>query len=110
MTIAVVARDRESSAEIPGEFALHQNYPNPFNPTTLVSFELPVASGVRLEVFNVLGERVATLVDGELPPGSHALTFDAARLSSGVYFTVMRARGTANGEEFRATGRMLLTK
>jgi hypothetical protein len=70
---------------LPRRFQLHQNYPNPFNPTTAISFELPVAQNTRLEVFNVLGQRVSVLVDQWLPAGSHTIGFDGSNLASGVY-------------------------
>ena len=71
---------------LPVHFALLQNYPNPFNPTTEIGFALPTASDVRLDVFNTLGQTVATLVDGPLEAGEHTLLWDASNMASGVYF------------------------
>jgi PKD repeat protein len=71
---------------VPARFALAQNYPNPFNPSTTISFTLAVPSHVRLDVFDVRGSRVATLVDREMGAGEHSVPFDAHGLSSGVYF------------------------
>jgi len=71
---------------IPEEFALDQNYPNPFNPSTHIDFALPRQEQVTLDVFNVLGQKVATLVNGPLPAGYYAEKFDGAGLSSGIYF------------------------
>jgi hypothetical protein len=71
---------------LPDKFALAQNYPNPFNPTTQISFDLPVASRVTLDVYNVLGQRVTTLVDDNMEAGTHVVQFDGASYSSGVYF------------------------
>lgn len=70
----------------PTAFALNQNYPNPFNPTTKISFNLLVDGKTSLSVYNVLGQKVATLIDKELTKGSHEVQFDASKLSSGVYF------------------------
>ena len=70
----------------PDRFELGQNYPNPFNPTTVISYQLPVASDVRLAVFDLLGREVATLVNEKKEPGSYTVTFNGSGLSSGVYF------------------------
>ncbi|MTI89590.1 MAG: T9SS type A sorting domain-containing protein [Balneolaceae bacterium] len=70
---------------LPKKFNLYQNYPNPFNPTTTISFDLPLQSQVQLTIFNILGQRVANLIDDELSAGTHTYEWDASRLSSGVY-------------------------
>ncbi len=76
----------EDEAEAPQALRLWQNYPNPFNPATTIRYTLPVAGPVRLEVFDVLGRRVAVLVDGVAPPGTREVTFDARGLPGGTYF------------------------
>ena len=69
----------------PVSFSLEQNYPNPFNPTTVIRFQLPTAGYVRLSVFNLFGQEVATLASGNRSAGSHIVGFNAQDLSSGVY-------------------------
>ncbi len=66
-------------------FQLAQNYPNPFNPSTTIRYQLPAANHVSLKVFDLLGDEVATLVDGLQDRGDHAVTWDAGRFASGVY-------------------------
>jgi hypothetical protein len=70
---------------LPTEFALSQNYPNPFNPSTVIEFALPRDSRVKLEVFNILGQQVMTLVDEMRPAGYHSVLVDGKALSSGMY-------------------------
>ena len=80
-----------TSRPLPAGFALGPNYPNPFNPSTIIPYQLPVATPVRLEVFNVLGQHVKTLVDGQRPAGTHTALWDATdatgqAVGAGVYF------------------------
>ena len=70
---------------LPGEFTLMQNYPNPFNPTTVIRYGLKEAGMVKLEVFDILGRRVQTLVNKNMQPGWYIVDFNAVNLSSGVY-------------------------
>lgn len=79
------ATDIDDVATLPTSVTLEQNYPNPFNPTTQIRFHLPTSSDVRLEVFDLLGRKVMTLVDRTLPAGSHDVSFDGADLVSGLY-------------------------
>jgi photosystem II stability/assembly factor-like uncharacterized protein len=76
---------------VPAAFALFQNYPNPFNPTTVVSCQLPVASNVKLTVYDLLGREVALLFDGRLGVGVHRFTFNGAGLASGAYLCRLQA-------------------
>ena len=71
---------------IPTQVELNQNYPNPFNPTSIIRYGVPEISNVRLEVFDVLGRKVMTLVNNETKqPGRYNIQFDAGRLASGIY-------------------------
>lgn len=88
----------------PTAFVLEQNYPNPFNPSTMLRFALPQLSHVRLTVYNVIGQKVETLIDGVKEAGNHSVSFDASRLSSGVYFY------TIDAGSFHATKKMLLMR
>jgi len=94
----------EVEAGMPRTFELGQNYPNPFNPTTLISYQLPVASEVSLKVYDVLGREVMTLVNGKQDAGSYNLNFNASNLSSGVYFYRLQAGS------FVQTKKMMLVK
>jgi hypothetical protein len=76
---------------LPHSYSLAQNYPNPFNPTTDIQFSLPIQSQVRLTVYDILGQEVATLVNGSLTAGEHTVAFNAASLPSGIYFYRLEA-------------------
>ena len=103
-TPAVTAIENEAGDQLPNDYALQQNYPNPFNPTTTINFNLPSSGMVKLQVYNILGQRVATLVNKELSAGAHTINFDASNLVSGVYVYVIKAN------DFVATRKMLLLK
>jgi hypothetical protein len=82
---------QEDHSTIPSEFNLAQNYPNPFNPSTKISWQSPIGSWQTLKVYNVLGNEVATLVDEYKPAGNYEVEFDAAQLTSGIYFYKIQA-------------------
>ena len=69
----------------PNNYYLEQNFPNPFNPSTRISYKVPVPSHVRIIVFNILGQKVATLIDGKTNSGKYAVTFNGSNLSTGLY-------------------------
>ncbi|HCV43252.1 MAG TPA: hypothetical protein DGH68_07185 [Bacteroidetes bacterium] len=92
------------SKTVPAEFSLAQNYPNPFNPSTAIVYGLPVASDVKLTVFNTLGQRVASLVNERQEAGFHTAVFDNESLSSGVYYY------TIDAGQFRASKKLLLLR
>jgi hypothetical protein len=80
--------DRQAT---PREFSLYQNYPNPFNPSTTIKFAIPRLEFVTLEVYNLLGQRVASLVSESLSAGVFEITWNAGNLPSGVYFYILEA-------------------
>ncbi len=82
---AVTDIDAPDEYNLPTDYALAQNYPNPFNPTTRIRFSIPRAGDVQLDVFNIAGQRVATLIDARLNAGDHDISFDAHNLASGIY-------------------------
>lgn len=94
----------EEASEIPDIYILSQNYPNPFNPTTIIEFALPEANDVRLMVYDILGRRVARLVDEIMQPGYHKVKFDASHLASGMYIYQIQAG------EFTKTRKLTLLK
>jgi hypothetical protein len=82
-----ILRDVTAESDLlPTAFALEQNYPNPFNPTTVIRYQLPVASKVRLVVYDLLGREVTTLVNEMQYPGRYTSTWNASGFSSGAYF------------------------
>jgi len=93
----------------PVKFALDQNYPNPFNPSTMININLATDSKIKLVVFDILGQEVATLLNGNLAAGSHQVEFNASNLNSGVYFYRVDATGV-DGTNFSSVKKMILTK
>ncbi len=89
---------------IPKEFKLYQNYPNPFNPSTAIKFDVPKSGNVKIEIFNMLGQNVETLVNGDYVPGGYTVVWNALNNPSGVYFYRL------NGTGFTGTGKMVLLK
>jgi hypothetical protein len=97
---------------VPTEFSVGQNYPNPFNPSTMIDFALPWEAHVKLEVFNLLGQRVATLVDETRRVGYHSVQFNASELPTGLYFYRMQAgsASTGSGQAFVQTKKLTILK
>jgi alpha-amylase len=83
----------EKTSELPSELVLAQNYPNPFNPSTMIDFALPAESHVKLTIVNLLGQTVATLIDGPMSAGWHSKPFEASGLASGMYMYRLEAGG-----------------
>jgi hypothetical protein len=98
-------------ATLPAAYALEQNYPNPFNPSTVIRYELPAMSNVKLTVYNVIGQVVATLKNGVETAGAKSVEFNASALPSGVYFYRFEATGTANPHStFTMVKKLMLLK
>jgi len=93
-----------AQVEMPAAYRLDQNYPNPFNPVTTITFSVDQPGHVTLEVFNVAGQRVSTLVDAWLGTGEHTATWDGTTVSSGVYLYRLTTDYTAE------TRKMILLK
>lgn len=104
VVIHVIPTAVKDEKVLPRVFALHQNYPNPFNPETTIRFEIPKAAWTSLKVYNLIGQEVATLVDGRLEPGVYHASFRAGNLASGLYFLKMESEG------FSSLKKMILIK
>ncbi len=96
--------DDEQITGIPMQYLLSQNYPNPFNASTLIEYSLPSVADVTVEIYDILGRRVETLVEGEQQAGHHQVVWDASEISSGMYFYRIQAG------EFVESKKMLLLK
>jgi methionine-rich copper-binding protein CopC len=99
----------DEAAVLPDKYELAQNYPNPFNPNTRVKFSLPELSNVNLTVFNILGQKVKTLVNKQLPAGSYTAAWDGTdsdgkALATGIYLYRLKA------DNYSASRKMLLVK
>jgi hypothetical protein len=95
---------------LPLAFELGANYPNPFNPSTTLRYALPAAGQVQLEVYNLMGQRLATLVDGVRPAGYHEVLFDGSALASGVYVYRVSVTDLAGRPQYNATRKMIMVK
>lgn len=95
---------RENGSPVPFNYSLSQNYPNPFNPATTINFSLKKAGPVSIQIFNILGQKVMTLIDEYRPAGSHSIKLDASDLSSGVYIYRIKSG------DFQATKKMVFMK
>ncbi len=102
--LTILNTSSELREELPTSIQLDQNYPNPFNPSTTISFELTSPGEVKLEIFNALGQQIATLVDGFQPSGRQSVNWNAVAVPSGIYIY----RLTSGGEIL--TRRMMLIK
>jgi len=109
MTVSAVTGMQDATAEIPKKFQLYQNSPNPFNPTTAIAFDLPKISQVQLVIYNMLGQKVKTLVNGTQEPRQYKILWDGTneqgeKVASGIYIYQLRT------DEMVATKKMILMK
>ena len=114
LTSGTTAVESAADGTVPAAFGLDQNYPNPFNPTTQIRYQLPVASEVTVQILNLRGQVVRTLVHGREAAGVHVVTWDGrdesgSNLASGVYFYRLEARGT-DGRRFAQVRKMSLIR
>jgi Secretion system C-terminal sorting domain/Domain of unknown function (DUF4957) len=96
--------DTTALAQLPDDYTLHQNYPNPFNPLTTIDFSIPQSEYISMDLFNVSGKKVMTMVNAYMPAGNHKIILNAPHLSSGIYFYSMKAG------EFSAVKKLTLLK
>ena len=104
LPVEIITVSNEVFGGVPTEFAIEQNYPNPFNPSTNINYSLPEASSVTIVVYDLLGQKVAELVNTEKAAGYHTVAFDASALSSGIYIYQIKAGA------FSQTKKMMLIK
>jgi hypothetical protein len=109
LVIPTAVNDGSSRSELPGSFALGQNYPNPFNPSTNINYWLPQKAHVEIDIFNILGRKVTTLVNEDRPVGAHTAEWNGTdgsggRVSTGIYFYRIKAG------DFVESKKMLLLK
>jgi len=83
--------DSQTDLDIPNSYLLSQNYPNPFNPSTIINYDLPIKNDVQLSIFNLLGQKVVTLVSERQEAGYHAVKWDAGWMASGIYYYKIEA-------------------
>ncbi len=95
----------DDNSSTPEKFELQQNYPNPFNPSTTIKFQMASDGNVMLVVYNILGEKVAELINRDMSAGTHSVVFDASRLASGTYIYLLNVE-----DQFTSTKKMLLIK
>jgi hypothetical protein len=104
VNVGIATKVNSQNDLLPNKYSLEQNYPNPFNPSTKISYSLPQAAKVTINVYNILGQQVAALLNSQKPAGKHAVTFDATNISAGLYFYEIKANN------FRSIKKMLLVK
>jgi hypothetical protein len=110
ITVSLITGIDKLKNSIPATYELYQNYPNPFNPNTMIRFALPSQSNVKVEVYNILGERVKELLNEQKNAGYYEIDFNTAGLASGIYLYLIEAKSTDGKSGFRAVKKMILLK
>jgi hypothetical protein len=95
----IVVGMEDNFKSTPKNFTLFQNYPNPFNPTTTIEYDLPKASQVKIEIYNLLGKKIKTILDENKDAGNHKFVFNSNNLASGVYFFRIQAGKYSNSKK-----------
>ena len=112
-SVDILTGVEEVSSKIPKNYELSQNYPNPFNPSTTINFTLKVSSQVTINIYNNLGQKVTTLVNGNFSAGFKSVQFNVSsvsrRIASGIYFYRIIANGV-DGSQFLQSKKMILMK
>jgi hypothetical protein len=101
---------KPNSLSVPVKYELMQNYPNPFNPGTVISYALPFNSNVKIEIYNILGERIRELINEQKNAGYYEIKFIPAGIASGIYFYSIDAKSIDGKTEFRNSKKMILLK
>jgi hypothetical protein len=104
VSLKEIATAIDPQEDIPATFNLEQNYPNPFNPITIINYELPITNYVDLSIYNLLGQKIITLVSQKQNAGSHQVEWDASGVTSGVYYYRIEAG------EFQDVKKMILLR
>lgn len=101
----------ELFSDVPQNYILFPPFPNPFNPVTEISYDIPIASPIIINIYNVLGHNIITLFDGIQQPGQHTITWNATNIPSGIYFCRMSARiPSGDAGEFKQVQKIILIK
>lgn len=95
---------------IPKDFSLCQNYPNPFNPSTVIRYGLPKISNVRIKIYNLLGQKLETIIDGTQSAGYHEVSWNGSNKASGIYFCTIEAVSADGKGNFRSAKKLILLK
>ncbi len=110
VTLNLVSINTTEKPKIPKEFGLLQNYPNPFNPTTTIRYSIPVASNIKLTIYNSLGQKISNLVNRFQSPGNYKVILNATDWGSGIYFYSINAYSVNNKLRYKKVKKLLLLK